>query len=105
MELELTQLKTDLIEQQEKNAENIQKYTEINKKYTHCEQHYDKELEIIKVCVEKKNSELRDAQSRMALQAQEVSLLYFKIYRYKFIYIYMCISLCSWIICSKRIVS
>lgn len=54
MELELTQLKTDLIEQQEKNAENIQKYTEINKKYTHCEQHYDKELEIIKVCVEKK---------------------------------------------------
>nr|ACI96732.1 crossover suppressor on 3 of Gowen [Drosophila melanogaster] len=73
MELELTQLKTDLIEQQEKNAENIQKYTEINKKYTHCEQHYDKELEIIKVCVEKKNSELRDAQSRMALQAQELN--------------------------------
>nr|ACI96719.1 crossover suppressor on 3 of Gowen [Drosophila simulans] len=73
MELELDQLKTDLLEQQEKNAENIQKYTEINKKYTNCEQHYDKELEIIKACVEKKNSELRDAQSRIYLQAQELN--------------------------------
>ncbi|EDW42005.1 intracellular protein transport protein USO1 [Drosophila sechellia] len=73
MELELAQLKTDLLEQQEKNAENIQKYMEINKKYTNCEQHYDKELEIIKACVEKKNSELRDAQSRISLQAQELN--------------------------------
>ncbi|XP_043656343.1 early endosome antigen 1 isoform X2 [Drosophila teissieri] len=72
MELELTQAKKELLEQREKNAENTKKYTEVNKKYAHCEKYYDKELEIIKACVEKNNSELKDAQSRTALQGREL---------------------------------
>ncbi|XP_039494806.1 intracellular protein transport protein USO1 [Drosophila santomea] len=72
MELELTEVKKELLEQQEKNAEITKKYMEVNKKYAHGEKYYDKELEIIKACMEKKNSELKDAQSRMDLQGREL---------------------------------
>uniref|UniRef100_B3P3V1 GG20377 n=1 Tax=Drosophila erecta TaxID=7220 RepID=B3P3V1_DROER len=73
MEMQLTQVKKDLLKQQEKYAENAQKYMEINKKYVHCEKYYDTELEIIKACMEKRNSELKDAQSRIALQGRELN--------------------------------
>ncbi|XP_017083721.2 COP1-interactive protein 1 [Drosophila eugracilis] len=72
MERELTLLKKDILEQQEKNAESIKKYMEISKKYTHCEKNYDNELEIIKVCAEKKNTELKAAQSRIAQLDREL---------------------------------
>ncbi|XP_016969169.1 rootletin [Drosophila rhopaloa] len=65
-ERELSGLKKDLLEQQEKNAENIKKYTKINQEYTSCEKKYDKELGIIKACVTKQNTDLKAAQSRIA---------------------------------------
>ncbi|XP_037732400.1 intracellular protein transport protein USO1 [Drosophila subpulchrella] len=63
-QLELTHSKKDLADQEEKNTENINKFKKINQKYTESEKNYNKELGIVKACVEKKNSELKAAQSR-----------------------------------------
>ncbi|EDV49056.1 putative leucine-rich repeat-containing protein DDB_G0290503 [Drosophila erecta] len=70
MEMRLIQVKKYFLKQQEEQAE---AYMEINKKYIHCEKYYDKELEIIKACMEKRNSELKDAQSRIAVQGRELN--------------------------------
>jgi len=74
-QLELTHLKKELADQMEKNTENINKFKKINQKFTECEKNYDKELGIIKACVEMKNSEVKAAQSRIGEQDREVNEL------------------------------
>ncbi|KAI8045820.1 hypothetical protein M5D96_002009 [Drosophila gunungcola] len=74
-EQDLTYLKRELVEQQEKNAENINKYTKVHKEYICCEKNYENELKIIKACVEKQNADLKASQTRVAAQDSELKNL------------------------------
>ncbi|XP_041565630.1 uncharacterized protein PFB0145c isoform X2 [Drosophila elegans] len=74
-EQDLTFLKRELVEQQEKNAENFNKYKKVNKEYINCEKNYEKELKIIKACVEKQNAELKAYQTQVAAQDCELKNL------------------------------